>query len=58
MYVHKEINRKQKKNGNFGNKGRGIKKNTFSCPRVPMTFDTFSEILKSLNLLQNSSYNT
>ena len=23
-----------------------------------MTFDTFPEILKSLNLLQNSSYNT
>ena len=54
-YVHNEINRKQKM-GILKIKRR-VKK-TFSCPQVPMTFDTFPEILKLLNRLQNSSYNT
>ena len=31
--------------------GAGLEKQ-LSCPKVPMTFDTFSEILKSLNVLQ------
>ena len=37
--------------------GAGLEKQ-LSCPKIPLTFDTFYEILKSLNLLQNSSYNT
>ena len=29
--------------------GAGLEKQ-LSCPKLPMTFDTFSEILKSLNV--------
>ena len=48
----KLIENKQKKKDFFVEKGGAGLEKQLSCPKLPMTFDTFSEILKSLNVLQ------
>ena len=52
----KLIENKQKKKDFFVEKrGAGLEKQ-LSCPKLPITFDNFSEILKSLNVLQKKTY--